>query len=217
MMTIHFGHSIDYIQTGMPFTFLALLSPTSPMNTSKEAYLTTKTALGYGFTPSPKTLVASRRTHQKVLSSTNALIKEFHPITSDDTIFLHGTISSGIPLSFSLRGGKPFPDTPGLEWRIYGETGEIRVTSSGPFLNIGYPDVKIAVFDFDLEGGEAKKVEVVEVKKDEFDGEEWGMQSRNVARLYKGLSEGEVNCSFEDAVQRHELIEGMYRENAIVV
>ncbi|KAG4439576.1 hypothetical protein IFR05_004924 [Cadophora sp. M221] len=187
LMTIHFGHSIDYIQA----------------------------ALGYGFTPAPKTLVTSRRTHQKILSSAGAVVEEKHPITSDDTIFLNGTLSTGIPLSLSLRGGKPFKDTPGLEWRIYGETGEIRITSSGPFLNVGYGDVKIAVFDFDAKEGE--EVQVVEAEKDEFDGEEWGTASRNVGRLYKELSEGRINCSFEDAVERHELIDGMYKENGIVV
>ncbi|KAH6714383.1 NAD-binding Rossmann fold oxidoreductase family protein [Leptodontidium sp. MPI-SDFR-AT-0119] len=189
LVSIHFGHSIDYIQA----------------------------VLGYGFTPAPKTLLASRRSHQKLLSSSNELIKENHSITSDDTIFLHGTLSTGIPLSFSLRGGKPFKDVPGLDWRIYGETGEIRVTSSGPFLNVGYPDVKIAVSDFDLGGGESKDVVVVEAEKDEFDGDEWGVPSRNVARVYRALSEGSVNCSFEDAVERHEFIDGMYRENGIVV
>merc|ERR1712093_843696 len=76
LVSIHFGHSIDYIQA----------------------------VLGYDFSPSPKALLASRRSHQKVLSSSNELVKEKHAITSDDTIFLHGTLSNGIPLSFSLRG-----------------------------------------------------------------------------------------------------------------
>ncbi|KAL2070662.1 hypothetical protein VTL71DRAFT_13688 [Oculimacula yallundae] len=189
LVTIHFGHSIDYIQA----------------------------ALGYGFSPAPKSLVASRRTHQKLLSSTGEVVQEKYAITSDDTIFLNGTLSSSIPLSLSLRGGKAFKGTPGLEWRIYGETGEIRVTSTGPFLNIGYDDVKIEVYDFDLSGGEGGEVEVVEVEKDEFDEKEWGLPSRNVARLYKELAEGKNNCSFEDAVERHELIANMYKENGIVV
>ncbi|CZT45595.1 related to dehydrogenases and related proteins [Rhynchosporium secalis] len=189
LMTIHFGHSIDYIQA----------------------------ALGYGFKPAPKSLVASRRTHQKLLSSDGAVLEEKHAITSDDTIFLHGAVSTGIPLSFSLRGGKAFKGTPGLEWRIYGENGEIRVSGSGPFLNVGYPDIKIEVVDFDLSGGDEDKVEVVEIEKDEFDGEEWAQYSRNVARLYEELAEGKINCSFEDAVERHELIDGMYKENGIVV
>jgi len=189
LVSIHFGHSIDYIQA----------------------------VLGYDFSPSPKALLASRRSHQKVLSSSNELVKEKHAITSDDTIFLHGTLSNGIPLSFSLRGGKPFKDVPGLDWRIYGETGEIRITSSGPFLNIGYPDVKIAISDFGMDGGDSKDVVTVEVEKDEFDDDAWGIPSRNVARVYKELAEGRVNCSFEDAVERHELIDGMYKENEIEV
>lgn len=39
----------------------------------------------------------------------------------------------------TLRGGKPFKDTPGLEWRIYGETGEIRVTAGGHYFKSGTP------------------------------------------------------------------------------
>ncbi|KAK0119923.1 transcription regulator gal80 [Cadophora gregata] len=188
LVSIHFGHSIDYIQA----------------------------VLGYGFTPAPKTLLASRRSHQKLLSSSNELIKEEHPVTSDDTIFLHGSLTTGVPLAFSLRGGKPFKDVPGLDWRIYGETGEIRVTSSGPFLNVGYPDVKISISDFDLYGGDSKDTVTVEVEKDEFDGDSWGLPSKNVARIYRDLAEGRVNCSFEDAVEGHELIDEMYKENGIV-
>lgn len=62
--------------------------------------------------------------------------------------------------------------------------------------------------------GEGGEVEEVEIEKDEFDeGEQFPMASRNVARVYKGLSAGENNCSFEDAVERHELLDAMYREN----
>jgi hypothetical protein len=48
---------------------------------------------------------------------------------------------------------------------------------------------------------------------DEFDG--FKHPARNVGRLYKGLKNGEINCSFEDAVDRHALIEEIYRENGI--
>lgn len=61
--------------------------------------------------------------------------------------------------------------------------------------------------------GEGEAVDV-EIEKDGFDeGDKFPLMSRNVARLYKGLAEGEINCTFEDAVERHELIDGMYREN----
>jgi predicted dehydrogenase len=110
----------------------------------------------------------------------------------------------------TLRGGKPFKDTPGLEWRIYGETGEIRVTAGGPLLQIGYPDMKIQVHDFAKEAAEDVKIEA-----DEFDTEKFGLPARNVGRLYKAFADGSINCTFEDAVERHRLIEQMYRENGI--
>lgn len=68
-----------------------------------------------------------------------------------------------------------------------------------------------------MDGGDSKDVVTVEVEKDEFDGDAWGIPSRNVARVYDELAEGRVNCSFEDAVKRHELIDGMYKENGIEI
>jgi len=81
-----------------------------------------------------------------------------------------------------------------------------RLTASGPFLQIGYPDMKIEVHDF-----AADTVEVVSIEKDAED--ELVLPGRNVGRLYKGYAKGEANCSFEDAVERHELIEKLYWQN----
>lgn len=164
--------------------------------------------LGYGFQGQPKALLANRRKFQKLLSSDGAVIDEKHAKTSDDTIFLNGTLSSGIPLSFSLRGGKPFPGQPGMEWTIHGEKGTIRVTSPSPFVQIGYDGMKIEVQE-----GEGEKVETVNVEEDEFDS--YAYPARNVGRLYKAFAKGEINCSFEDAVERHALIERIYRDNGI--
>ncbi len=213
MMSIHFGHTIDYIQAGkssLP-TFTILPVSKFPVNSIC-------TVLGYGFVPGPKTLLASRRDDQKLLNAEGKILNEKFPVTSDDTIFLNGTLSSGIPISYSLRGGKPFKGTPGLDWRIYGVKGEIRVTATGPFLNVGYEAMNAEVFDF-----ESDSIESVEVERDEFDlpdreeGKVWGLPSRNVGRLYKDFAEGNDNCTFEDAVERHALIEGMYKENGIEV
>ncbi|TVY80456.1 Galactose/lactose metabolism regulatory protein GAL80 [Lachnellula suecica] len=181
MVTIHFGHAVDYVQY----------------------------VLGYGFNEhGAKSVVANRRPILKLLEDDGkTVIEEKHVKTSDDTIFLTGTLSSGIPLSFSLRGDKAFKNTPGLDWRIYGSTGEIRITASGPFLQIGYPDLKLEVYDF-----ESDVLEEVEVGDDL---EEVEGPAKNVGRVYRGVGEGENNCTFEDAVERHRLIAGMYRENGI--
>jgi len=181
-VTIHFGHSIDYIQA----------------------------VLGYGFTTGPKTTVANRRPTIALLdndTSRNILNPAF-PKTSDDTIFLTGTISpNAIPISLSLRGGTPFKGQPGLDWRIAGSTGELRITAGGPFLQIGFPDMKIELHEHASD-------EVREVKwKEEF--EALGLPARNVAGVYKELRAGRNNCSFEDAVERHRLIKEVYADSGI--
>lgn len=162
--------------------------------------------LGYGF-KSVKSLLANRRTHITLTDASGKVIEAQHPKTADDTIFVQGTLSTGIPVSLTLRGGAPFKDTPGLIWSIYGTKGEIRVTASGPFLQIGYPDLKIEVHDLDTD-----TVEVVS-PEDKEDLAELPLPGRNVGRVYKALEKGVSNCSFEDAVERHTLIEGLYKEN----
>jgi len=180
MVSIHFGHAIDYIQQ----------------------------VLGYGFEGKPKSLVANRRKFQTLLDNNGKVLEEKHAKTADDTIFLHGNLSSGIPLSFSLRGGKSFPGVPGMDWTIHGEKGTIRITSSSPFLQIGFDDMKIQ-----LQDGEEDKAEDIAIPGDEFDG--YKHPARNVARVYKHFAEGTINCTFEDAVERHALIDGMYKENGL--
>jgi predicted dehydrogenase len=183
LVTIHFGHAVDYLQY----------------------------VLGYGW-KDPHGLLQSQRTHINLVDGEGNVVKENVPKTADDTIFVTGTLSTGVPVSMTLRGGKPFKGAPGLDWRIYGETGEIRLTAAGTFLQIGYPDMKIELHAF-----ESDSVVEVEIPKDEFDaadgGTFGGFAARNVGRLYKGLANGEVNCSFEDAVERHEFLEELYKQN----
>lgn len=42
------------------------------------------------------------------------------------------------------------------------------------------------------------------------------MAARNVGRVYREFNKGNINCTFEDAVQRHEFIEKLYKENGYV-
>jgi predicted dehydrogenase len=141
----------------------------------------------------------------KLVDKEKKVLSDFTKDT-DDIIYFIGTLKNDIPLSFSLRAGGAFKDTPELDWRIYGEEGEIRVTSSSGFLSVGTDDMKIELHDFQKDS-----VEQVEIPADELD--KLGRPARNVARIYRALAAGEVNCSFEDAVQGHELIEKLYKEN----
>ncbi|TVY48649.1 Galactose/lactose metabolism regulatory protein [Lachnellula occidentalis] len=169
----------------------------------------TRTILGYGFTTGPKTTLANRRTTITLLSSTSdEILNPAFPKTSDDTIFLTGTLSpNSIPISLSLRGGTPFKGQPGLDWRIAGSTGELRITAGGPFLQIGFDDMKIELHEFASD-------EVREVKWEE-EFEALGIPARNVASVYKELRAGRNNCTFEDAVERHRLIKEVYADSGI--
>jgi len=112
-------------------------------------------------------------------------------------------------LSFSLNGaGKSFKGVPALEWRIYGEKGEIRVTAASAFLSACDDEMKIELYDFATDA-----VESVDIPKDEVDASSFHWATRNVARVYRALAKGEVNCSFEDAVERHEFLTELFKEN----
>jgi len=185
ILTIHFGHSVDYIQQ----------------------------VLGYGFSTVSSILPTQRKT-VALLSPDGSVLNPSEPQTASDTIYLHGVLASGIPISLSLRGGPPFPSTPGLVWSIYGSHGEIRLTAGGPFLQMGYPDTKFEVQEF---GEDGKGKEVQEISFDDLEEfKEFPPPGRNVARVYKLLAEGGNNCTFEDAVKRHEFIEGLYKENGYI-
>lgn len=109
-------------------------------------------------------------------------------------MFLIGTLSTGVRVSFSLRGGSLFKGFHGLDWHIYGQTGEIHVTANGPYLPVGEENAKIEVLDF-----EKSKVKEVTIPTDELD--ELGIVTRNVGRVYRAFQKGDLNCSFEDAVE----------------
>ena len=126
-------------------------------------------------------------------------------VTSDvpDHISLHGTLTSGAILSVQFRRGQPFKDSPGLVWYIHGEKGEIRITASGPAIQVGR-DPKIEVHDF---------------AKDEIESVSWEsdddlpLMARNVARMYEAFASGDERQypDFEDAVVRHQMMEDLYR------
>lgn len=163
--------------------------------------------LGYGFSSPPNSLLAVRRPTVKLISDKDgSIIDPSFPTETPDTIFFHGTLATAsIPLSMTLRGGPSFPGTPGLDWRILGTLGELRITASGPFIQIGYDDLTL---DMCVDG----KVENVVIDEEDIDGIPHG----NIGRVYRVLREGTEVCSFEDAVERHRLLEGMLRENGMV-
>ncbi|GAD91894.1 oxidoreductase [Paecilomyces variotii No. 5] len=133
----------------------------------------------------------------------NKIVEANVPTTVPDQISVQGAVSpSGALATINLYGGKEIPGTPQLDWRIQGETGWLRVTSSNSSINVGSPDLKLEVFN-----GETG--EVVALDRDQWN--ELPLAARNTARLYEAYRKNEWYPSFEWAVKRHETIEEMWK------
>lgn len=180
ILTILFGHMADPI-------FYALGGGVDELS----ALLTTRW---------PKTnLLHADGTFDKVLDRKTA-----------DHVMMQGTLSgTGAPVSIAVRAGKVFKGTPGLDWRIFGTKGEIRVTAPVN-LSVGIPGEKIELFDHEKDTVETVETEWPASVKDV------PMMAQNPGLLYelfaKGGGEGFV--SFEDAVQTHRIIDAMEKSSA---
>lgn len=97
-------------------------------------------------------MLSNVRPHAPVYTDDGELLEEQFVKDTPDTLFLTGTLSTGIPLSITMRGGRPFKRTPGYDWRIYGEKGEIRISSSSTFLNTGAVKSIIEIHNFEDDG-----------------------------------------------------------------
>lgn len=139
------------------------------------------------------------------IKDSNAKVLE--TVTSDvpDLIIVSGTIaSSGYPLDVRYRRGQAFKGSPGFEWIITGESGEIRVSGPGPALQAWDNDFKIELYDF-------LKDEVQNVTWEE-EHSKLSVPARNVARLYNAFANGDQSlyADFNDAALRHAELEAVF-------
>jgi predicted dehydrogenase len=138
------------------------------------------------------------------------------PRTAPDQVLLHGTFGSGAVLSYHLRGGPAFAksDSAGLLWRIYGDKGEIQITGPNSYLQIADGNVKMELFNHENE-----KVEEISVETDEFSKEEVSLYGKNIARLYEAFADGKKGeeegvLDWQDALERHQFVDEVYRKAA---
>ncbi|KAK3052924.1 transcription regulator gal80 [Extremus antarcticus] len=196
LVTIHFSHFIDTVNqaVGQFKCFNVLLDIMRP-----------------------KTLLRDRPHTYTPKTPSDEPVKIIGEVerTSHDQIMLQGHLENGAVFSIHLRGGMPFPGTPGNEWRAYGEKGEVRVTTPSANLHFGGPGHVVQVHDH-----ESKEVEEVALPRDVFDEEELPWAARGPARVYEAFAEslsggerrGEIFATWEDAVERHRLVEEMYEK-----
>ncbi|EAW21044.1 uncharacterized protein NFIA_062050 [Aspergillus fischeri NRRL 181] len=124
--------------------------------------------------------------------------------TVPDQILIHGTAESDAFVTINLYAGKEMPGLPRLDWRIQGEKGWLRVTSPMGFLNVGTPETKLELYRTDT-------AQVEEVKVDEDEWDSLPIPAQNIARLYEAYRKEEWYPTFDWALRRHELIDGMWK------
>ncbi|KAJ4129283.1 hypothetical protein NW768_007819 [Fusarium equiseti] len=123
------------------------------------------------------------------------------------------TVQKNAAVSIRFRRGQPFPGEPPLLITIAGEKGEIRLRGyGGTALNASAYDepVIIEVHDF-----ETDKVEEVEWKWYAWQEEnDIPIIGRSIAAVYDRFASGETEglVTFEEALKRHEQLEGMLKE-----
>lgn len=141
-----------------------------------------------------------------IIARDGSIVEKGRKKTVPDQVMFHAKTSNGAIFSLYSRGGKPFPGTPALEWRIHGETGEIRITSPTTFLNVGHPESKIELHD-----QKTGQVEVVEPLKDELD--HLPLPARNIGRMYELFAKGEEGIQdFEHAAKKHRFLAELFRQ-----
>lgn len=153
-------------------------------------------------------LLANRHPLKDIVdpSKNNEVIVKNIPNNVPDQILLQGLLAtSNAPISLHFRGGKPFPATPGVEWRVQGENGELRLTSPTMSLNVGNPATKLEFYD-----AANGTVEVLEGVKDEW--EELPLPAQNIGRAYEAYRKGEWYPDFKWGVKRHEIIQKVWEK-----
>ncbi|KAF5667808.1 GAL80-like transcription co-repressor [Fusarium heterosporum] len=159
----------------------------------------------------------NQRPNVRVRDSTTNEITSTTTSNVPDIIFATGTLKESkiaqkdASVLIRFRRGQPFPGDPHLTITINGEKGEIRLRVLGGTAlhatSYSKP-VVIEVHDFVTDS-----VEEVDWKWQDWQ-EELPIVSRSVANVYDSFADGngEGLVSFEDALLRHEQLEGLLKE-----
>ena len=154
-----------------------------------------------------KSILSTTRAKVNVLSSSGQVTETVIPDTPDHIIY-SGRLSNSdrAPISIFFRRGAPFKDTPGFVWSILGETGEIRVLSTGSTFQAFEMSTQILVESF--ESGDVEEVDF-EDKQSPFK-----LPAKHIAWLYEAFASGKKGTfpDFEDAVGLHKELGEMLKQ-----
>ncbi|KAH7083433.1 NAD-P-binding protein, partial [Paraphoma chrysanthemicola] len=148
-------------------------------------------------------LLTTRWPQIKLLNSDGSFNKMAKRETPDH-VMVQGTLANNAaPVSIFVRSDKAFKNTPPFTWRIFGTTGEIRLTAMAG-LNIALSGAKLELYSH-----EKDTVQTIDVKFPE------GVQglnpfATNIGQLYELFAKGgtvkEGFVDFEQAVGMHEAL-----------
>ncbi|KAF7966290.1 hypothetical protein HWV62_39237 [Athelia sp. TMB] len=174
-----------------------------------------------GEVASHRSLLVNQYPEVSIVDPKTREVLEKRPNDVPNQIVFNAILKSGAVLTQKLHssasippGGKDQGQPPGLDWRIFGSKGEIRITANETWaLNTGNGDAKVEVWKDD------GTVVVVDIGVDEF--EDLPAPARNIGRVYEAFAAGldgegkkkKWYPDFEHALKTHELIEQMYKEN----
>lgn len=136
-----------------------------------------------------------------IVTPDNRVLKSGVIKTADDYASLQGTLTSGAKYTYTMRGGDAFDDGEGLVWDIVGDKGQIRLDGSSIMLNLGAPDYKIRVKDY-----ESNRIEIISLHQHL----DLPLAAQNVGRLYENFADGKAVPTFEDAIRRHEFLDAVF-------
>jgi hypothetical protein len=160
---------------------------------------------------------------------TREVVDKARPNDVPDQVILNAVLSTGIVLNYKLHGLTEFdpstrpqkadntPKIPAIEWRIFGSSGQIRLTSYDGMcntwsLNQGPDLLKVEIYD-------PKTDILTEIPTVEDNFAHLPEPARNMARLYEAFALAKAGDKdswypdFDYGVKKHELLDTMYREN----
>ena len=147
-------------------------------------------------------LAVNLRPTMHLKTADGSFSSERHSKDTPAQILLQGQLDRNPPavISFHLRAGARFIDTPGSTWRIYGTKAELvmEFTSAGPQIAKA---TSIRMSNF----AENKVEEIVVNESEEWSG--LPKQGQNIGRLYEAYATGNPYGDFDLAVKRHQLLD----------
>lgn len=195
LVTIPFGHFMDSFTHGMYGNLFHPVPIIMP--------------IVLGEPKSFESVLAVQRPTVKIINKDGSTAKKDIKVTSHDQILVHGKLNSGAVFSINVRGGDQFKGESGVDWRIYGEKGEVWVKALNMHMQI-FGGTSICHHNF-----EKDEVEEIDFLEEEFN--DMYPIHRNVARLYEAVAAADpaAFCTFEHAVKRHRFIDALYKQNGV--